>query len=128
MSVEGHTHTIAQISNLQNTLNRKANTSHNHNTSQITGLEAYIESLIEQNVSSGFSVEYRTGYKNGSTDIITFSRVPIIVLFGFNHGTGFGVRPGETANGSGISGTLSGTTLTVRHSSSLIAGGYAFYS
>ena len=131
LSVEGHTHTIAQITNLQNTLNRKANTSHNHTTSQITGLEAYIKSLIEQTVSSGFSVEYRMGYKNGNTDIVTFSRIPVIVIFGFggtSHNMSFGITPGESYSGQGISCNLSGTVLSVTSSSSSIAAGYAFYS
>ena len=36
LSTEGHTHTIAQVTNLQTTLNGKAATSHNHSASQIT--------------------------------------------------------------------------------------------
>ena len=48
-----HTHTIAQVTNLQNTLNGKAPVSHTHTTSQITGLQAYIESLIGSATGSG---------------------------------------------------------------------------
>ena len=36
---EGHSHTIAQITNLQTTLNQKANANHTHSISNITGLE-----------------------------------------------------------------------------------------
>ena len=36
---ESHSHTIAQITNLQTTLNQKSNTDHTHSISNITGLE-----------------------------------------------------------------------------------------
>ena len=71
------------------------------------------------------------GYKSGSRDTVTFSRVPIIVIFGVantGHGIGYGIRPGESFSGPGISCNLSGATLTVTHSSSSTAAGYAFYS
>lgn len=39
-AAKSHTHTIAQITNLQTTLNGKANSSHTHTASQITDLKS----------------------------------------------------------------------------------------
>ena len=52
LSTEGHTHTIAQVTNLQTTLNGKANSSHSHSISQITNLQTEINSL-KTSVSEG---------------------------------------------------------------------------
>lgn len=48
LSTEGHTHTIAQVTSLQDTLNGKANALHTHTTSQVTGLESYVKNVVSQ--------------------------------------------------------------------------------
>ena len=48
-----HTHTIAQVDNLQTELNGKAPTNHTHTIAQITGLE---DALKYENVSTNSSV------------------------------------------------------------------------
>ena len=45
-AAKSHTHTIAQITNLQTTLNGKANSSHTHTASQITDLSSAINNVI----------------------------------------------------------------------------------
>ena len=44
-AAKSHMHTIAQITNLQTTLNGKANSSHTHTTSQITDLQTELDKI-----------------------------------------------------------------------------------
>lgn len=43
-----HTHSISDVSGLQNALDGKANTSHTHNISDISGLQAALDNLQAQ--------------------------------------------------------------------------------
>lgn len=49
-----HTHTIANVTNLQTTLNGKAATSHTHSISQVTGLQAQLNALSVPDVTMIF--------------------------------------------------------------------------
>ena len=51
------------MSNLQSTLNGKANASHTHTTGQISGLESYVKNLISQTGSSTWKyIEFTVPY------------------------------------------------------------------
>lgn len=69
-AVKSHTHTIAQITNLQTTLNGKANSSHTHTTSQITDLSS------KGYISIGNKVTYNS---EGSSYTLPASSVGVLI-------------------------------------------------
>lgn len=47
VSISGHLHSISDISNLQSTLDGKANSSHNHTISDVTGLQTVLDLKVD---------------------------------------------------------------------------------
>lgn len=100
MSTEGHIHTISQVSNLQSTLNGKANSSHSHSTSQISGLQSYVNNLIDQSSGSSIIIKYQqTTMENNVQSSIILQYTPFIVFFGYGimgeHGISGAILPNE---------------------------------
>lgn len=74
-AAKSHTHTIAQITNLQTTLNGKANSSHTHTTSQITDLNSNYSTKSElSNGLAGKANKATTLAGYGITDAYTKSQ------------------------------------------------------
>ena len=82
LSTEGHTHTIAQVTNLQTTLNGKANSSHTHSTSQISGLQNYVLNLIGSS-GGGVDIRYYIGTGTGPSGISDRKRYPRTISLGY---------------------------------------------
>ena len=61
---------------LQSALNGKANTSHTHTTSQISGLYSYIEQILDSSTSA---VKVQYGY--GGTSSFIFTIDPLLMLY-----------------------------------------------
>lgn len=133
LSVEGHTHSqyakrshthsISQITSLQNQLNEKAETSHTHTIAQISGLRAELDELYNKIESGGggapslvvsqtFSFAGAAGNGYDSESIPTCSYIDILSY----SGTGgqstaitfpYRLTPGGSVRVSDICGTMS---------------------
>ena len=65
-----HTHTIANITNLQNTLDDKADASHTHTTSQITDLTTILEDYVtDSEFTSGLAGKANISHTHNISDI-----------------------------------------------------------
>ena len=102
LSTEGHTHTIAQVTNLQTTLNGKANSSHSHSISQITNLQSEINSL-KTSVSEGKALIANAITDNGGSvsSTASFSELAqAITAIGSSQGTWYQLAVMLTTNNS----------------------------
>ena len=80
MSTEGHTHTITQVTNLQNTLNGKANTSHTHTSNQITDLTDVVTNIISETTFQSWKhIEFQIGYLQSRVNV-GLTKMPMIVV------------------------------------------------
>lgn len=75
-AAKSHTHTIAQITNLQTTLNGKANSSHTHTMAQITDLSSELQNVLHV-LAHTSSIKTTTNYTLPVIDVYSMKSVSI---------------------------------------------------